>query len=164
MSGGSYGYAQFKLEEIAEMLRGRHPSEELVLALADHVDALGKVMHDVEWADSGDSSWDDALDASIRNLISPAVVEAASRDAVASRTLTRYGGMLEDAEAQVVSLLDRIKEEQPDAMVTRFEVIDHRSADAGRAFVAHDVTVERSYQDGGATLKIFVNRREVAAR
>lgn len=44
--------------------------------------------------------------------------------------------------------------------VTRFEVIDHREAGLGRAFVALGVTVELTLQDNGRTLKAFVRDGE----
>lgn len=43
--------------------------------------------------------------------------------------------------------------------VTRVEVIDHRAElgrEAGRVYVVWDCKVELSYQDGGRTLKVFV--------
>jgi hypothetical protein len=43
------------------------------------------------------------------------------------------------------------------AEVTRFEVIDHRLDMKGRVLVAWPCSVELSYQDGGRTLKVFVN-------
>ena len=39
--------------------------------------------------------------------------------------------------------------------VTRFEVIDW----TGRAYGAHGCRIELSYQDGGRTLKVFVDER-----
>ena len=49
--------------------------------------------------------------------------------------------------------------EKAEPNVTRFEVIDHRkdAPEQGRCFVATGVAVELSYQDGGRTLKIFVD-------
>jgi|SRR6267142_5117478 len=46
-------------------------------------------------------------------------------------------------------------------LVTRFEVIDHRSdaPNVGRAFSVWGAQVELSYQDAGRTLKIFVTDR-----
>lgn len=51
-------------------------------------------------------------------------------------------------------------------VVTRFEVIDHRDKPPGdpkfgRVFTAWDCKIELSYQDGGQTLKVFVNDRAV---
>ena len=42
-----------------------------------------------------------------------------------------------------------------DPDVTRFEVIDG----SGRAYTVHDAAIDLSYQDGGATLKVFVHPR-----
>jgi hypothetical protein len=53
--------------------------------------------------------------------------------------------------------------------VTRFEVIDHRyTGDAerpvkGRIVVAYGVIVTVDLQDGGRTLKVFLNDRELPA-
>lgn len=44
--------------------------------------------------------------------------------------------------------------------VTRFEVIDHTEDGKGRCYVKHNCTVDLSFQDGGLTLKIFVNDRK----
>ena len=38
--------------------------------------------------------------------------------------------------------------------ITRIELIDN----GGRRYVGHNVVVEESIQDGGRTLKIFVNK------
>ena len=46
----------------------------------------------------------------------------------------------------------RSENKKQDNKVTRFEVID----DTGRAYVAYDVKIERSYQDDDRTLKVFV--------
>lgn len=71
MSGGSYDYAQDKLDEIAATLRANHPSRPHVVALADRFERMGEVMHAIEWADSGDTSWTPALDDAIRALLNP---------------------------------------------------------------------------------------------
>lgn len=42
-----------------------------------------------------------------------------------------------------------------DNWITRIEVID----DTGRAYVKHGVVVSQYLQDGGRTLKIFVNKK-----
>lgn len=53
--------------------------------------------------------------------------------------------------------------------VTRFEVIDHREpfgaigVKTGRVYVANPCAVELSYQDGGRTLKVFVNGQRQSA-
>lgn len=70
MSGGSYDYVSQKFEQAASDLRSRHPDEPHVLALAEHLDALATVMHRIEWADSGDTTWDERLDDEIRALLS----------------------------------------------------------------------------------------------
>lgn len=44
--------------------------------------------------------------------------------------------------------------------VTRFEVIDHTKDLKGRCYTKHNCRIELVYQDGGKTLKVFVNDRE----
>jgi hypothetical protein len=94
MSGGSYDYAQFKLDEWACTLRTRHPNQSHVLALADHLEALGKVMHEIEWADSLDTSWTPEIDAQIRAVLAPAaeLAVATARAQAAHRDLSRLLG------------------------------------------------------------------------
>jgi hypothetical protein len=72
VSGGSYDYFSYKLEETASKLRSYHADELHVVALAAHLDRIASVMHDIEWADSCDTSWTPELDAAIRALVSPA--------------------------------------------------------------------------------------------
>ena len=72
MSGGSYDYVEHRLNDCASTLRARHRDMPHVMALAALLDELSGVMHDIEWADSGDTSWNDALDAKIRQIVSPA--------------------------------------------------------------------------------------------
>lgn len=43
--------------------------------------------------------------------------------------------------------------------VSRLEVIDHTSTAGGRVVVRHDVRVSLSLQDGGTTLKVFLDDR-----
>jgi hypothetical protein len=53
--------------------------------------------------------------------------------------------------------------------VTRFEVIDHRNPHGvpgktcGRVYSAHGCKIELSYQDGGRTLKVFVDAASASA-
>ena len=52
---------------------------------------------------------------------------------------------------------------EEDASVIRFEVIDHTpTTGEGRVLVRYDVAVERSYQDAGRTLKVFLKEREIS--
>ena len=71
MSGGSYGYVYAKVMDMADALREwshdeNQPSRD---ELAAHLDRVAEVMRSVEWADSYDTSWDDALREKIRALI-----------------------------------------------------------------------------------------------
>jgi hypothetical protein len=45
------------------------------------LDRIGVVMHDIEWADSCDTAWNEALDTSIRSVITPADELHAALDA-----------------------------------------------------------------------------------
>lgn len=50
MSGGAWGYQQWRIEELAERLRaGTEP-------LARFIDAIAKSEHIVDWAESGDTT------------------------------------------------------------------------------------------------------------
>ena len=51
MSGGSYDYAYFKVEEFARSLRCNTPQRKAFRTLCDKV---AKAMHDIEWVDSCD--------------------------------------------------------------------------------------------------------------
>lgn len=85
MSGGSYDYVSGRFSDAASTLRDRHPRQPHVRALANLLDRIADVMHDVEWADSGDTSWDAGLDAKIRAILSPTAeideARAAAQDA-----------------------------------------------------------------------------------
>lgn len=99
MSGGSYDYAQYKLEEIADRLRRNHPDSAPILALAAHFLALATVMHEIEWADSGDTSWNPELLAHVRGVVSPEaeldaarlLANAAHRELVAALERVPHG-------------------------------------------------------------------------
>ena len=69
MSGGSYDYVSYKIDEAAGTLRSRHPRQPHVVALAVFLEELAPLMHDIEWADSCDTEWDDALDAKIKAFV-----------------------------------------------------------------------------------------------
>jgi hypothetical protein len=80
MSGGSYDYVYHRFHAAADELRSRH-SEPHVIALSRLLDRIGVVMHDIEWADSCDTQWNEALDKSIRSVITPADELKAALDA-----------------------------------------------------------------------------------
>lgn len=95
MSGGAYEYASYKLETLAESIRDQH-TDPLRRAFADHIRLIAKAMHDIEWADSGDTgpdSWQEAT----RAVIAPtAELEAATR-------------LAEHAAKQLQAALDRAR-------------------------------------------------------
>lgn len=53
MSGGSYDYVYYKVQGMADSLRGKGNSA-LRRAFAKHLDLVASAMHDIEWVDSGD--------------------------------------------------------------------------------------------------------------
>ena len=101
MSGGSYDYVSHKIEEAASGLRDRHPNQPHVVALSILLDRIAAVMHDIEWADSCDTSWDEALDESIRAVISPDSEVVVAVD------------MAEHAKASLIRALERAAREAP---------------------------------------------------
>lgn len=68
MSGGSYDYAYRHLDQFADDLTNEH-SETHVRELAEYLRTVATLMRDIEWADSGDDSWSDALDERIRRMV-----------------------------------------------------------------------------------------------
>lgn len=78
MSGGAYGYIEYKVTACADELRQRHATQPHVVALADHLRDLAELLHRIEWADSGDTSWSDALDDDIRRFVGVGAVLDAS--------------------------------------------------------------------------------------
>lgn len=69
MSGGSYDYAEHKLEDLAESIRHQRGNP-LRKAFADHLRLIAKAMHAIEWVDSGDWSEGDEDDA-VRAVVHP---------------------------------------------------------------------------------------------
>lgn len=72
MSGGSYDYAYTRVDDMAGSMMGRHFDHPLRMAFARHLERVAKAMRAVEWADSGDTSWDADLDAMLRAIVTPA--------------------------------------------------------------------------------------------
>lgn len=64
-----------------------------------------------------------------------------------------YEGTIQLLTSDVIEILDHIK---LDRKVDRFEVVDEN----GRIYSRRDVSIDRSYQDGGKTLKVFVEKSE----
>lgn len=80
MSGGSWDYLTFKVDEAAARLDdSRDP---LRRAFGQHLHKVAKALHDIEWNDSGDGSPDEP--GSLRACLQPgdelAVVVAEARD------------------------------------------------------------------------------------
>ena len=81
MSGGYWNYEDQRIGDFAERLL--EDDDALVRALGQHLADLGRVLHDIDWQRSGDtSSWDRAA---LHRLLPPgAAVEAARLHAVAA--------------------------------------------------------------------------------
>ncbi len=62
MSGGSYDYAYCKLDEMAESVRARDNHRVTRERVAALIRKLSKIMHDIEWIDSGDYGDEDWAD------------------------------------------------------------------------------------------------------
>jgi hypothetical protein len=60
MSGGSYQYAYYQIEELAAYIR---PTSALRKAFKAHLVKIAKACHDIEWVDSGDYGPGDEDDA-----------------------------------------------------------------------------------------------------
>lgn len=63
MSGGSWDYFSFKLEEVATRLCG--DKTPLRKAFGKHLKECAEALHQIEWSDSGDTS-EDGWKASVR--------------------------------------------------------------------------------------------------
>lgn len=72
MSGGAYNYAYTDVSRLADDIAGGHQTNTLVQAFCRHMKEIADVCRDIEWADSGDSVWDDALRARLRAIVTPA--------------------------------------------------------------------------------------------
>ena len=61
MSGGSWDYVYWKVEEAAERLQGENCPHRRVLG--DRLKLYAKALHDIEWVDSGDLGKGDEMEA-----------------------------------------------------------------------------------------------------
>jgi hypothetical protein len=71
MSGGSYDYAYFKIDHLADSIESRANGNPLRVAFAKHLRLVAKAAHDIEWVDSADYGKGDE-EAAIRAVIHPA--------------------------------------------------------------------------------------------
>lgn len=78
MSGGHWDYEDCRVGQFGERLQ--EDSDFLLRALGDHLVAIGKVLHDVDWQRSGDTAgWDRS---ELYALLPPgSAIEAARRSA-----------------------------------------------------------------------------------
>ncbi len=101
MSGGAYGYAYNKVRDMATQLADQEdaygdpvtPDENTTsrLKLSGLLDRVADVMRAVEWADSGDDPWTDALRAEIARLAGAKRDELAAHHA---KIVAAWKGML----------------------------------------------------------------------
>lgn len=86
MSGGSYDYVYLQFDNFAAELRNRHPTDAVMLAFADYVREIAKVAKDIEWVDSGDTSWTPELTSEIEALVRPEVQMDKARELLEAAT------------------------------------------------------------------------------
>lgn len=60
MSGGSYDYLYGKVDDMADSIVHRRPSN-LRRMFADHLRLVSHAMHEIEWNDSGDGADDEDM-------------------------------------------------------------------------------------------------------
>lgn len=84
MSGGSYDYAYSKIEDLAREVRRRandpnykRQGKALRQGFARLLDLVARAAYELEWADSGDTSWEQA-EPHLRAVVSPQNVLAAA--------------------------------------------------------------------------------------
>lgn len=82
MSGGSYNYFCFKIEEFANEIETHAGKNAWRLAFADHLRLVARAAKDIEWVDSGDCGEGDE-DEAIKKVIS--VVSISSEDIAKAR-------------------------------------------------------------------------------
>lgn len=102
MSGGRYGYAYLKIEELAGDIR---PTSPLRKAFKEHLYKVAAACHDIEWVDSQDcakGSEDEAIRACL-GKDGPALV-LAEAIAEAERVKTELDTVLEAAKTQAKAL------------------------------------------------------------
>lgn len=63
MSGGSYDYAYFKVQDMAEEILVREKTSELRREFARHMLDVAEAMKAIEWVDSGDFGPGDEVEA-----------------------------------------------------------------------------------------------------
>jgi len=95
MSGGSYDYLPYKVQELADMIRQKAThgvdGRTLRLAFADLLSDCYEAAHALEWCDSGDTCWP-----APEPLLREVVTRAMEMDAIVSEA-QRVLGDLSDA-------------------------------------------------------------------
>lgn len=62
MSGGHYDFAYNNVALFIDNCRREHPRDKTIKKFLKLLEKCKEVMHDIEWADSGDSDMEDAYD------------------------------------------------------------------------------------------------------
>lgn len=86
MSGGSYDYAFGKIRDLAEEVRRKasdHQGKTLRHGFARLLDAVADAAYELEWCDSGDTSWEQA-EPVLRKVVAPHYVLGAAIDIATS--------------------------------------------------------------------------------
>ena len=79
MSGGSYEYACFSLENnFIEEFEKHTNNDPLRVAFLEHIRKVAKAMHDIEWVDSGDYGKSDEHEA-IKACLAPTGLDESVR-------------------------------------------------------------------------------------
>ena len=95
MSGGSWDYICYRMDEVADKLQ--HERSPLRRAFGKHLVLCAKAMHDIEWSDSGDIGEGEEIPA----------MKAVLSDSVAGKTLDAVKDDIEFIRKQLDSILER---------------------------------------------------------
>jgi len=95
MSGGSWDYICYRIDEVADKLQ--HERSPLRRAFGKHLGLCAKAMHDIEWSDSGDIGEGEEIPA----------MKAVLSDSVAGKTLDAVKDDIEFIRKQLDSILER---------------------------------------------------------
>lgn len=81
MSGGSYDYFCYKLDEFIEEFKQNLNNDPLRIAFLEHLTHVREAMHDIEWVDSGDYG-KEGDHAAIKRCLTPKALDATIREAL----------------------------------------------------------------------------------
>jgi hypothetical protein len=95
MSGGSWDYFCFKMDDVVDKLQ--HERSPLRRAFGKHLSLCAKAMHDIEWADSGDIGEGEEI----------AAIKVVLSDSGSGKTLDEVKDDIEFIRNQLDSILER---------------------------------------------------------